>query len=386
MTTIDVLLLVAAAVLWTASLSQILRLLRTPDDVALRVLATGLVLLATSGTIGIRPVQHALVDVVPRGVLSLITNVLMLGMGYCLLIFFGFAVYGPAARRWARLQLIPLAAAAATLITAWVTAPPIVQATPVAISTARDWHATVFQWAVSVYLAYALSRALRWALRYARVTRPALRRGMQILCMAMIAQLVVCLCGFAVMAVLHVAPGDSPVVWWLLRIYLVGVLTGKTLFVVGLCYPAVHDMVAEVPALRRHWRAHRQLGPLWRQLNRAFPELELSSSRAANWTDVARFWHIHRAYYRRVIEIFDGLVRLGPYYPRDGAGQRGARGADYAPELYARHINAALEAKEAGQEPAAPPHPIPLSGGHDREQDVQWLIRVSGAVPAGSKG
>lgn len=385
MTTVDALLVLAAMVLWAASLSQILRFLRAPHDVALRVLATGLVLLATSGTIGIHPVQHALVDIVPRGVLSLLTNFLMLGMGYCLLTFFGFAVHGPNSRRWARWQLIPLVAAAGSLITAWVSAPPVVQATPVAISTARYWHATVFQWVVSVYLAYALSRALWWAVRYARVTRPALRWGMRILCVAMTAQLVVCICGFTVMAVLHIAPADSSVVWWLLGTYLVGVLTGKTLFAVGLCYPTAHDIIAELPALLRHWRAHRQLAPLWRRLNRSFPELALSPS-PPNWTDVVRFWRIHRAYYRRVIEIFDGLVQLGPYYPRDRAGQLGALGVDGDPEQCAHHIDAALQARAAGREPAAPPHPIPLSSGHDREQDLQWLIRVSGAVPGRSKG
>lgn len=383
MSSVDILLVLAAVVLWTAALSQILRSLRVPHDLALRVLATGLVMLATSGTIGIRPVQGALVEVVPRGVLSLITNILMLGMGCCLLTFVGFTAHGSNSRYSARRQLISLIVATTILITVWVNAPPVVQGTPVAIDTAHYWHATVFQWVVSVYLAYALSQALRWAVRYARVTRPALRRGMRILCVAMTAQLVVCICGFIVMAVLHIAPADSLVVWLLLRTYLVAVLTGKTLFVVGICYPAVHDMVAEFPTLLRHRRAHRQLGPLWRRLNRTFPELALSS--ASSWADVVRFWRIHRAYYRRVVEIFDGLVQLGPYYPRDQAEQLDAL-SDGDPEQCARRVEAALQAKSAGQCPAAPPHPIPRSGGRDREQDVQWLIRVSAAVPAEHKG
>ncbi|GLY46665.1 hypothetical protein Lesp01_03210 [Lentzea sp. NBRC 102530] len=74
-----------------------------------------------------------------------------------------------------------------------------------------------------------------------------------------------------------------------------------------------------------HWfrvnRSYRRLGPLWRALHAEFPGLALDVP-----TRLAGFRHPEHALYRRIIEIWDGRLRLRPHLdptavPGDGAAE-----------------------------------------------------------------
>ncbi|MEJ2870428.1 MAB_1171c family putative transporter [Actinomycetospora sp. OC33-EN08] len=89
------------------------------------------------------------------------------------------------------------------------------------------------------------------------------------------------------------------------------VLVGSTTFVVGLVLVLTRGLVARRRGRRAQTALHRQLEPLWLELNRVFPDDALGPDpTAGRWSRRSRGqW----AFHRRVIECRDGLVRLSPF-------------------------------------------------------------------------
>ncbi|NJQ16250.1 MAB_1171c family putative transporter [Streptomyces bohaiensis] len=168
--------------------------------------------------------------------------------------------------------------------------------------------------------------------------------------------------------------GEHPVATLLSAVTALLVLAGTTVTLWG----------GPLAAPGRHWRArrrHRALGPLWRALHAAAPEIALAPApeRLRPGWRTAEF-----ALYRRVIEIHDGLLLLRPHFPLDdgpgtAAAERTGPGPD-DPAADAARIARALENRRRGLAPGGPAGvPVPRPGGDTLEDEVTHLLRVTQA-------
>ncbi|MFJ9818090.1 MAB_1171c family putative transporter [Streptomyces sp. NPDC101151] len=371
-------------VLWATALSKLLHLRRTPTDLPLRAITACLVCTALAPFFSLPPVRTTL-DGWVAGLDKLLLNVVTLAATYWLTAFFRYSVHGPDARRAVRLQLIPLFATQAVLVGAWVLAPPPVRTSPASLDNGQDIHATVFVLAALGYMGYGLALALRSSLAYARaISGSHLRNGLRIVAAALTA--LSCACGIKFLLALTQAvlrPPPEPRI--LNAVYVTLTLVGSLLLATGITYPAATGAAARWRMLRQRRRVFKELEPLWQKLRKAFPHLILPAHTAA--PRAAPWWPwTHRAYYRRVIEIHDGIVQLTPYYDAETAARADESGgaAGLSGSVLDLHIQAALTIdalrRQAEDRPAEQPSPAPALGGSDLQSDAQWLVRLNQAM------
>ena len=359
-----------AAALWIGVLNKVVQLWRAPEDLPLRALAACVVSATLTFTVNLPPLKP-LLDQAGVGVRSLVVNVGTMAAAYFLVAFFTYSMRGPAARRALRLQAVPLAAGILIAVTAWALAPPAVRADPAETINGESLHATVFVVTVLGYMAYAHSQSLRWSIAYVRAAGTArLRRGLIIVSVAVCAFLVADATK-SLLAVLQAAAEPAAAVVSAFNvIYLSGVAIGALAFVVGVSYAAVMGMLVSVPLWLAHRRYHRQLEPLWAAMHRAFPQLALGRVPATSWRGRLGWESTHYRFYRRVVEIRDGLVLLGPYLDTAPAG--------HPPEevRWAALIHDALRAQEA-ESPVVDAEPVLVPGGDDLESDARRLAVIA---------
>jgi hypothetical protein len=367
-----VVLAAVVTALWIGVLNKVVQLWRAPEDLPLRAIAACVVSATLTFTVNLPPLKPLLDQV--DGVRSLVVNFGTMAAAYFLLAFFLFSLRGPGARRAVRLQALPLGAAVLVAFGAWALAPAAVRAEPAETANGHSVHATVFVVAVLGYMAFAHAQSLRWSVAYVRAAgNTRLRTGLIILGVAVCAFLIA-EATRALLALLQVttSPADG-VVRVLGLISLSGVAVGALAFVVGISYAAVLGMVTSLPLWRAHRRCYRQLEPLWRAINQAFPQLALGRVPATSWRGRLGWDSSHFRFYRRVVEIRDGLVLLGPYYdtPPTGGGDSGGDEARWA-----GLISEALRAKRV-ESPIVDGNPVLLPGGDDLESDARLLAGIS---------
>jgi hypothetical protein len=369
------LLLAAIAVaLWIGVLDKAVQVWRAPEDLPLRALAACVVCATLTFTVNLPPLGP-LLDQAGSGVRSLVINFGTMAAAYFLLVFFTYSLRGRAARRTVRLQAVPLTAGIMIALVAWALAPAAVRADPADTVNGQSVHATVFVVAVLGYMAYAHSQSLRWSITYVGSAGTArLRRGLIVVSVAICAFLVADATK-SLLAVLQATTGLAPgAVRVLTLIYLTGVGVGALAFVVGISYAAVTGMLITLPIWRAHRRYHRRLKPLWTAMHRAFPQLALTRAPASSWRARLGTGSVHYRFYRRVVEIRDGLVLLGPYLDLTDAPDVPSRAEQEA--RWAGMISEALRAKEAGS-PIVEADPVLLPGGDDLESDARLLAGIS---------
>jgi hypothetical protein len=367
-----VVLAVIAAALWIGVLNKVVQLWRAPEDLPLRALAACVVSATLTFTANLPPLEP-LLDRAGAGVRSLVVNLGTMAAAYFLLAFLVYSMRGRTARRAVRLQALPLAAGILIAVTAWALAPPAVRADPAETANGANPHATVFVVAVLGSMAYAHSQSLRWSIAYVRAAGTArLRRGLVILSVAVCAFLIADATK-SVLALLQATIEPAPgAVRVFTLIYLTGVAVGALAFVVGVSYAAVVGMLVSVPLWRAHRRYYRQLEPLWTAVDQAFPQLVLGRVPAASWRGRLGWDSSHYRFYRRVVEIRDGLVLLGPYFEMPAG-----RDDDQRDEAHwAAVIGAALHAKRA-ESPIVDADPVLVPGGDDLESDARRLAAIS---------
>jgi hypothetical protein len=347
-------LVLVTIALWIGAVDKLYQLVLAPDDRPLRAVAGCLVCLAVVPVLNFPPVVGA-IDSLAGGLARLLVNLMTMAASYWMLAFFHYSV-----RVSRRFQTLAFVGALALVVGVWLAAPAPVRLQPAALSSGSDWHATVFVVAAVGYMAYALGLALRWAARYSRLARRVqLRRGLRFIAVGLALLIAGCV-SKCLVALLQAFAG---LVWEAGNLAYVGfVLVGSVGLVIGVMYPAVTGMLAAVPVWRWHRQACREMEPLWRALHEAFPDLALRSETPPWWRDPLRIRRTHREYYRRAVEIRDGLLQLGPYFPADAVD--------------AAAVRAALTAKAAGA-PARSSHPTPVTGGDNLDSDVRWLVRLS---------
>jgi hypothetical protein len=373
-----VLLAGIAVALWIGVLDKVVQVWRAPEDLPLRALAACVVSATVTFTVNLPPLGP-LLDEVGSGVRSLVINCGTMAAAYFLLAFFTYSMRGPGARRTVRLQAVPLAAGILIALTAWTLAPPAVRADPADTANGAHPHATVFVVAVLGFMAYAHSQSLRWSIAYVRAAGTArLRRGLIIVSVAVCAFLIADATK-SLLAILQAVTDPAEVVVRVANlVYLSGVAVGALAFVVGISYAAVTGMLVALPIWRAHRRYYRRLEPLWTAMHHAFPQLTLARVPATSWR--ARFGtgSTHYRFYRRVVEIRDGLVLLGPYYDAASAGRAGT---DSQEAHWAGVIRDALRAKETGN-PRPEADPVLVPGGDDLESDARLLAGIARELAA----
>jgi hypothetical protein len=349
--------------LWVGGALLAFQLSRAPDDVPLRYFAAVVLLLA---------VQHSLVIVQDdtSATVRLASNLMGVAAGFLKVGFFLTALHGDAGRRiiWRREAVLAgLVAVVAT--TAWALAPADIRA---ALGQPRNGaHPAAFVFVVSIigYLASVSVRTIIWTVRLVpRLRRSAFRAGLVLVGAAAVLTLGAGVAKLGTALGAFAAGRPVPELQALYPVIVTLAPGGFVVFLLGATVPMIDGAVRAAVAGVRNRSTHRRLGPLWTELHGAYPDLTL---RAGGGT-----W---RRCYRRVVEIRDALVQLAPFYDRDVAAAAGGTGAAADDvRMQAALVRAALAARRDAR-PAGDPHPIPASGAHTWQEEVDWLVALAAA-------
>ncbi|WP_330461820.1 MAB_1171c family putative transporter [Streptomyces sp. NBC_00820] len=152
------------------------------------------------------------------------------------------------------------------------------------------------------------------------------------------------------------------------------------LICLGLTLPAVVYPLSQ--ARRRRWEvaSFDALGPLWRDLSNAVPEIVLSPVDSDRGSSADADFMLQR----RVIEISDGILALTPYrcrtVQRTAQSLTAADTEEAAAAVEATVVKAALAASKAGQfaDEVAPPSAEAASR-KDLRGETEWLLLVAAA-------
>ncbi|MEV8603323.1 MAB_1171c family putative transporter [Streptomyces griseoviridis] len=379
-TYIDLLVCLCAA-------SRIVHVRRAPDDQPLKAITRCTVCIALALVL-FHPSVYAWMLTATRGVNVLVACVDCMVAAFWLLRFFHLSAAGPEEDRSQTLAVSCLLLFAAAAAVVWGASPQPLRATPAEWLNRNGGSAALFVLVVSSYIGGVAAMAMRWSLVYSVVTiRRNLRTALRVLSVALVAELCACvLKACAVLTPLAFAV-DPEVLGVMNRVWYVTTLFGVWMLVAGVTHPVTVALVGRLSAVFARRAVFHELGPLWRALHDAFPELALPRTSEGWWTrgSWVRQWRA-RAYYRRVIEIRDGLVRLTPYYAL--GVERDARAAGEAAGLTGRdldlHAGAAVVAAALGRRahglPADERCAVPDGGGRDLDSDARWLVSLSRAL------
>ncbi|WP_409497039.1 MAB_1171c family putative transporter [Amycolatopsis sp. cmx-11-12] len=306
-----------------------------------------------------------------RGTGRLVNNVL-LAIGVCalLIVFLGSAL-GPRQPRRVLFELVPLAGAIALMLVAMAITPPEARGLALSPKLVHVSGVALFYLGAGLYLVYGLSACAWWIFRYIRSADRHLRTGLKLSAAGLI-----CLAAGSVFRALYIviAWAFGPSVPLLLTVAVPLVLLGIVLFLAGITYPGVRARFAALRRRRQHRSHHERLTPLWTVLAEVYPNIVLRTTPHGPW-ERWRPRTIHRRYYRRVIEIRDGLVQLSPYLETDLT----ALAVD-DPAAAAEALKTAIARQTAGEETDGRAKLVLPGGAGDIESDVRPLLALSAAV------
>lgn len=367
--------------------SRVVHARRAPEDRPLRAIAMCTVCIAVALML-FHPSVYSWLLTTTRGVNVLVTCVVCMTAAFWLLQFFHMSAAGPEEDRsqTGAVSCLLLAVAAATVV--WGASPEALRAAPTEWLNRSHGSAAAFVMIVSGYIGGVAAMAMRWSLVYSVVTiRRNLRNALRILSLALVSELFACVfkvCSVLTQQLFTVDPGVQGAlntIWYVTSLFGVWMLVG------GVTHPVTVELVGRASAVFARRAVFHELGPLWRALHDAYPELALPRASEPWWTRSSYVWPWRaRAYYRRVIEIRDGLVRLTPYcaldVERDARAEgaaRGLTGGELDIHAGAAVVAAALE-RRARDIPAGERCAVPDGGGHDLDSDARWLVNLSRAL------
>lgn len=314
-------------------------------------------------------VHNAVDGAAGPGWANLVENVLLMVGSWSLILFFLFSSASRRrAVRGAWREAAVLALAIVLLVVCTVATPVAERGKNLSQANMSIPGVAGFYLFGGLYLIYALARALRWIISYAADAEPRLRRGLLLAGFGLAGMIV----GSAARAVLVVlrylgSPPYPPVNAVASTLVALGIL----LFLTGVTYPGVCTRLAALRLWHYRRRAYHELAPLWTALHDAFPQTALDRLPVNRLRDRCRLRQVHRRYYRRVIEIRDGLVQISPYLPAEV--EPGA-----AP--MAETLRAALAARAAGAGASARARLIAGPTGDGIDADMGQLLAISRTI------
>jgi hypothetical protein len=365
--TVSIVVLFGIALGW-----RIYQLQRAPGRLPLWAVTVTVAGLFGSALFQQKVVSDALDSVSFAGAGRLLNNVLLAVALCSLLVFFLGSARGPGKYRRAAWELGPLGAAITLMCVALAITPPDVRGRSLGPAVVHVPGVALFYLGAGLYLIYGLIACAVWIFRYLRTADRQLRIGLRIGGYG----LALAAAGSVLRALyIVIAWAGGPALPVLLTIAVPLVILGIVGFLVGITYPGVRARFAALRRRRRHGRYHRELTPLWTLLATAYPDIVLRAA-PARTLEALRPRNVHRRYYRRVIEIRDGLVQLSPYLGTDLASAAEVDAAGAAAEL-----KSALGKRAAGEDTGRQAHLV-LPAANDIEADVRPLLALSRAIDA----
>ncbi|MFE3777612.1 MAB_1171c family putative transporter, partial [Amycolatopsis sp. NPDC059090] len=313
----------AKAFLWIALLWFLCRLSRAPRNPALWAVFSCVVLKLLSAPSTILALQGVFGGADGRGYLKLIQNILIDVSWFALLLF--FMLSGRAARYRVRIEIIALFVVVAVTVVAVTVSTPNIREHGYGAGSAlpevvHSPEVAVFYIVNNGYAAYAIIQAMIWALRGANGAAHRVRWGLRITAFGLAAMALTVTVRAIAMIIRWAGGAVSPtMVAAADRFADIGI----PIFIAGV---SIIGFLAVCVAFRvwlRHRRRYRLLKPLWEVLHEAFPGDALYARPKSRHINRLFLWRVHRMYWRRVVEIRDGLVQLSPYlvdcgyYPDD---------------------------------------------------------------------
>jgi hypothetical protein len=359
-------LLFAAALAW-----RIYQLQRDPRSVPLWAVTVTIACLAASFLCQQKAIAEAIDSASTPGASRFVINVLLSSAICSLVIFFLGSTIEP--RRYQRvvLEIVPLAVTVVLMGVALAITPVESRGDALGPELVHVPGVALFYLGAGLYLCYGLIACTGWIVRYLATADRNLRIGLRLGAIGLGCAAV----GSILRAVYIVLAWTGASPGFLLSAAVPFVILGLVLFLVGITYPGASARVSALRRRRRHRRRHRELGPLWTLLAKAYPDLILRTAPVRR-LDTFRPRTIHRRYYRRVIEIRDGLVQLSPYLATDLTTL-----ADNDPRGAAAELESALARQAAGEDTDHRAHLVlPAEGAGDLEADVEPLLVLARAV------
>ncbi|RKT86393.1 hypothetical protein SAMN05421805_10634 [Saccharopolyspora antimicrobica] len=351
------------------------RLVLSPRDLALRALVACLFFRLFAAPSTVAWLREITGGVLTPSLGKLVMNVALNASWCFLLLFFLFAAAGSTARAWREAALM-LATSAGMALAVLLTpdadsAFPTRGALPVVFSAPT---VAAFYLVGSAYIAYATGSAAIWAWRYATESGRRTRVGLQIAAIGLGVEAMTAVVR-AVIVIIRWTGGTVPlsVAHAVDRL----VPTAVLVFVVGVCWAGLSARFSEFRVWNRHRRIYHQLYPLWARLHDAFPADALDRHPNSQWLDRLSPLRMHRRFWRRLIEIRDGMVQLGPHLA--DAGYDAERPAHQQTAV----LEEALQRQHDGVRPrgrsavliAAPARP-------DLCADIEQLLALAHALPS----
>jgi hypothetical protein len=317
-------------------------------------------------------ISDAFDDVFGRGGARVANNALLACAACALVVFFLGSALGPVGRYGrVAVELVPLAAAIALMVVAMDLTPPDLRGAALGPATVHTTGIALFYLGAGLYLIYGLTACTCWIVRYLRVADRNLRIGLRMSAVGMASAAT-----GSVFRALYVvvAWAFGPAVRILLLLGVPFVILGGMLFLLGVTYPGARARLSALRRRRQHRREHDALAPLWTVLVKAFPSIVLRTPPRGPAERLSPR-SVHRVYYRRVIEIRDGLVQLSPYLDA-GFGEVVATD----PGAAASALKTALRRHAAGEESDGRAKQVLPGRADDIESDVRPLLALSAAM------
>jgi phosphatidylglycerophosphate synthase len=363
---------ICAVAIW-----EVVQLTRRRDDLALRVLAPGLVLLAIAATFGIRtPVLEPIKDFFGPTVWGHIINGCWMAMAYCWAAYFLLANTDKPAAWRKRKALIELSFLVVALIVMVVTkeiAPDGIRRPAANPERYHDWERSAWYLAISGYALTAWFVGVRRAMVMRRKLRhPWARAAFWIVIVGSAAMTL----GVDAVVLVRQAGRQFDTSFdpdFLTVAYSTGQLSGQFVLALGLALAPLATIFVRLRARYEHWlraRYNRRTLPLWRALTAEFPYVVLDGVSTGRRED---------DFERITTEITDGLSELARDCPQPDGDARDPRVAAEAIATGLARRAEQRQAQWAGDEvsQAEPPYPRIEPDFPDWRRRAQWMAAVA---------
>ncbi|SFO03913.1 MAB_1171c family putative transporter [Amycolatopsis rubida] len=352
------------------------RLARSPRDPALWAVVVAIACQLLGASTFVAFVRTVFGELPPSSTVKLLTNVALNISRYALLLFFLLSAGG--SWRRVRIETGILLGVCLAMTAAILALPPGARdsAYPLTGHLPNDMSApgvAPFYIIGGGYMLYAAAQAARWALRYAAESSRRARFGLHVLTVALVATAITTGLRTAVTIIRWAGqPGYGASVMQVTT-RLVPICT--FVFLVGVLSVGLAARFAALRTWLRRRRAYAELWPLWRALHAVFPADTLDHAPSRSWLDTLIPFRVGHRYWRRVIEIRDGLLQLSPQLV--DAGFDAGRPA----EQQLGPFRQALQRQASGRTPTSRTGVLvaaPEDSGIN--SDVRQLIRLSRAL------
>ncbi|SDY00798.1 hypothetical protein SAMN05216215_1018120 [Saccharopolyspora shandongensis] len=292
------------------------RLARSPRDLALRAVVACLFCRLFAAPSTVAALRELTGGALTASLGKLVMNIALNASWFFLLLFFLFAAAGGTARAWRETALV--LGVSACMALAVVVTPDADSAFPTRGTlpvTFQVPSVAVFYLVGTAYVAYVTGSAAMWAWRYAAESGRRTRVGLRLAAVALVGEAGIAVIRAGIVVVRwaggNVPPSFASTVDSLVPVALL-------IFVVGVCWAGLATRISAFRVWARHRSIYHQLYPLWARLHEVFPGDALERSPRSLWLDRLSPRRIHRRFWRRLIEIRDGLVQLGPHLADSG--------------------------------------------------------------------